>query len=39
MLHAILGIGTRVDERFLASMKQSVLGGLGIRPMPDAVQE
>jgi len=39
MLHAILGIGSRVDERFLASMKQSVLGGLGIRPVPDAVQE
>ncbi len=39
MLHAILGIGSQVDQRFLASMKQSVLGGLGIRQMPDAVQE
>ncbi len=39
MLHAILGIGSQVNERFLASMKQSVLGGLGIQPAPDAVQE
>jgi AcrR family transcriptional regulator len=39
VLHAILGIGSRVDERFLASMKQSVLGGLGIRPVPDSTQE
>jgi AcrR family transcriptional regulator len=39
MLHVILGIGSPVDERFLASMKQSVLGGLGIRQMPGASQE
>ena len=39
MLHAILAIGSPVDERFLASMKQSVLGGLGIRPAPEAAPE
>jgi len=39
MLHAILDIGSRVDEKFLASMKQSVLGGLGIRPAPDTSRE
>ena len=39
MLHAILAIGSPVDERFLASMKQSVLGGLGIRPAPEAARE
>jgi len=35
MLHAILGIGSTVDDKFMASMKQSVLGSLGIRQMPN----
>ncbi len=39
MLHAILGIGSTVNDKFMASMKQSVLGSLGIRQMPNDGQE
>lgn len=39
MLHAILGIGSQVDEKFMAAMKQSILGSLGIRQAPDDRQE
>lgn len=39
VLHAILGIGSLVDEKFMASMKQSILGGLGIRQAPADRQE
>lgn len=38
-LHAILGIGSQVDERFMAAMKQSALNGLGIRQAPDDWRE
>jgi len=39
MLHAILGIGSTVDDEFMASMKQSVLGSLGIPQAPNKQQE
>ena len=39
MLHAILGIGSTVDDKFMASMKQSVLGSLGIPQAHNNQQE
>ena len=39
MLNAILGIGSTVDEKFMASMKRSILVGLGIRQAPNDGQE
>jgi len=39
ILHAILGIGSPVDEKFMAPMKQSILNGLGIRQAPDNGRE